>query len=161
MTPLFPGCNANAALVPGGSSLGLSVVATTGQRWPGQRLGLPESGPRSIARLGRRIGALAIDWGLAYLISWSFFRAEDGSANPFVTLGLFAAEQYLFLVLVNGSIGHLLLRMRVVPLRGGYLGVWRPFVRTVLLCLAIPALIWDADQRGLHDKIAGTILVRV
>jgi hypothetical protein len=24
----------------------------------------------------------------------------------------------------------------------------------------IPAAIWDADQRGLHDKAAGTVLVR-
>jgi uncharacterized RDD family membrane protein YckC len=136
-------------------------VATTGAKWPGQRLGLPESGPRSIARLGRRVAAILIDWGIALLLSWAFFPAEDGSANGFVTLGLFAAEQYLFLVLLNGSIGHLLFRMRVVPLRGGYLGVWRPFVRTVLLCLFIPAVIWDTDQRGMHDRIAGTILVRV
>jgi hypothetical protein len=153
-------------LVPGGfvsdgSSLGLSVVATTGRKWPGQRLGLPETGPRSIARLGRRVAAILIDWAIALLISWAFFRSEDESTNGFVTLGLFAAEQFLFLVLLGGSIGHLLLRMRVVPLRGGYLGVWRPFVRTVLLCLFIPAVIWDADQRGLHDKIAGSILVRV
>jgi hypothetical protein len=34
-------------------------------------------------------------------------------------------------------------------------------VRTVLLCLAIPAFIWDRDQRGLHDRVAGTMLVRV
>jgi hypothetical protein len=34
-------------------------------------------------------------------------------------------------------------------------------VRTALLCLAIPALIWDADHRGLHDRVAGTMLVRV
>lgn len=137
------------------------VVATTGQRWPGERLGLPETGARSIARLGRRLGAIVIDWAIAYLLSWSFFRAEDGSADPWVTLGLFAAEQYVFLLLLGGAVGHLILRMRVVPLRGGYLGVWRPLVRTVLLCLAVPALIWDADQRGLHDKAAGTILVRV
>ena len=25
--------------------------------------------------------------------------------------------------------------------------------------LVIPAVIWDADQRGLHDKAAGTVLV--
>ena len=31
----------------------------------------------------------------------------------------------------------------------------------VLLCLAIPALIWDRDQRGLHDKAAQTVLVRL
>jgi hypothetical protein len=137
-------------------------VATTGQqRWPGDRLGLPETGPRSIGRLGRRIAAIVIDWSLALLLSWSFFRTDEGTADPLVTLGLFAAAQFLFLLILNGSVGHLLLRMRVVPLRGGYLGVWRPLVRTVLLCLAIPALIWDQDQRGLHDKVAGTVLVRV
>jgi hypothetical protein len=102
-------------------------------RWPGERLGLPETGPRSIARFGRRLGALAI----------------------------FGVAQILFLVLVNGSVGHLLLRMRVVPVRPARLGIWRPVVRTLLLCLAIPALIWDRDQRGLHDRAAGTMLVRV
>jgi hypothetical protein len=30
----------------------------------------------------------------------------------------------------------------------------------VLLCLSVPALIWDRDQRGLHDKAAKTVLVR-
>jgi uncharacterized RDD family membrane protein YckC len=33
-------------------------------------------------------------------------------------------------------------------------------VRTALLIVVIPAVIWDADQRGLHDKVAGTVLVR-
>jgi hypothetical protein len=33
-------------------------------------------------------------------------------------------------------------------------------VRTVLLCLLIPAFITDRDQRGLHDRAAGTVLVR-
>ncbi|MCS0498117.1 RDD family protein [Protaetiibacter mangrovi] len=129
-------------------------------RWPGERLGLPEAGPRSVGRPGRRIVALLIDWAVATLLSWAFFRTSQGT-DPFVTLGLFAVEQYLFLLVVGGSLGHLIVRLRVVPLGGGYLGVWRPAVRTVLLCLAIPALIWDRDQRGLHDKAAGTVLVRV
>lgn len=132
--------------------------------WPGRELGLPESGPRSIARLGRRIGALAIDWGIALVLSFAFFRVEvDGAAetNPLVTLAIFAVLQFVFLLVVNGGVGHLVLGMRVVPVRGGYLGPWRPFVRTVLLCLAIPAVIWDRDQRGLHDLAAGTVLVRV
>ncbi|MCU1514874.1 MAG: hypothetical protein JWO10_1964, partial [Microbacteriaceae bacterium] len=38
--------------------------------------------------------------------------------------------------------------------------IWRPALRTVLLSLVIPAVIWDLDQRGLHDKAAGTVLVR-
>lgn len=123
--------------------------------WPGQQLGLPADGPRSIARLGRRIAALAIDWGTAVLVSVTFFN-YDGWA----TLGIFAVAQIVFLLTVNGSVGHLLLGMRVVPVAGGYLGVWRPFVRTLLLCLVIPAVIWDRDQRGMHDRLIGTVLVR-
>lgn len=137
-----------------------SAAATAENRWPGERLGLPESGPRSVGRLGRRIVALVIDWGVAYLLSWVFFPTPQGT-EPIITLGIFAVLQILFLLVVNGSLGHVVVRLRVVPLRGGYLGVWRPIVRTLLLSLAVPALIWDRDQRGLHDKAAGTILVRI
>jgi hypothetical protein len=28
------------------------------------------------------------------------------------------------------------------------------------VCLLIPALIWDRDGRGLHDRSIGTVLVR-
>jgi hypothetical protein len=91
----------------------------------------------------------------------AFFPTEPWQSNPWITLAIFAGEQLLFLWLVNGSVGHLLLGMRVVPVTPGRLGAWRPAVRTLLLCLAVPALIWDADHRGLHDRAAGTILVRV
>jgi uncharacterized RDD family membrane protein YckC len=123
--------------------------------WPGQRLGLPESGPRSIARLGRRVAAIAVDWAAAVLISIAFF-----SYDPIATLVIFAVVQVVFLSLVSGSPGHVLLGMRVVPAKGGRLGLWQPFVRTILLCVVIPALIWDRDQRGLHDRACDTILVR-
>ena len=43
---------------------------------------------------------------------------------------------------------------------GGWVGLWRPIVRTALVLLVIPAVIWDADQRGIHDKIVGTVLIR-
>lgn len=124
------------------------------QRWPGERLGLPEHGPRSVARPGRRIGAIFVDWGLSLLISAAFFQYDS-----VITLGIFALTQIIFLILVSGSVGHVVFRMRVVPIAGGWIGVWRPVVRTLLLCLLIPALIWDRDQRGLHDKAAGTVLV--
>ncbi|HTL41867.1 MAG TPA: RDD family protein [Pseudolysinimonas sp.] len=129
--------------------------------WPGQRLGLPESGPRSIARFGPRVAAIFIDWAIAWVISAAFFADGPFQPNAWATLAVFAVEQLVFLWTLNGSIGHLLLRMRVVPVRPARLGLWRPMVRTALLCLAIPALIWDRDQRGLHDQLAGTMLVRV
>lgn len=123
--------------------------------YPGERLGMPESGPGSIARPGRRIAALAIDWAAAVIVSVAFF-AYDSIA----TLAIFSAVQILFLPTLGGSPGHRLVGLRLRPLDGGWVGLWRPIVRTTLLVLVIPAVIWDADQRGLHDKGAGTVLVR-
>ena len=33
-------------------------------------------------------------------------------------------------------------------------------LRTGLLCLVIPAVIWDASGRGMHDVAAGTVILR-
>lgn len=124
-------------------------------RFPGERLGFPESGRGSIARPGRRLAALAIDWACAVLISVAFFRYDQ-----WVTLEVFAVVQIVFLPTLGGSPGHRVVGLRLALLRGGWVGLWRPIVRTALLVLVIPAVIWDADQRGLHDKAAGTVLVR-
>ena len=123
--------------------------------YPGERLGLPESGPGSVARVGRRIGGLAIDWACATVISIAFF-AWDSLATTIV----FAVVQIVFLPLLAGSPGHRLVGLRLIRVDGGWVGLWRPVVRTVLLVLVIPAVIWDPDQRGLHDKAAGTVLIR-
>ena len=110
----------------------------------------------SVGRAGRRIGALAIDWAIAYVLAALLYRGE-GTA---ITV-IFAALQVLLIPTIGGSIGHRLVGLRVVAVRGGWIGVWRPVVRTLLLVLVIPAVIWDSDQRGFHDKIAGTVLLRM
>jgi uncharacterized RDD family membrane protein YckC len=126
------------------------------QDWPGQRLGLPRGGPRSIARLGRRIAGVSIDWALAYVVAFAFF---DGQGLAITVV--FSVVQIVSLVTLGGTVGHLVLGMRLVPMAGGRIGLWRPVVRTLLLALVIPAVVWDQDQRGLHDRVAGTVLVRV
>lgn len=137
------------------------------QNHPGERLGLPETGPRSIARIGRRIGALVIDYLAATVIAVGFLGYDQfalpGEAGwrQFAPMMVFAALQILFIPTAGGSPGHLILGMRVVRMGGGWVGLWRPIVRTLLLVLVIPSVIWDADQRGLHDKAAGTVLIRV
>lgn len=122
--------------------------------WPGQRLGLPESGPRSIARIGRRIGGIAIDWGFSVVISAAFFNYE-----PLATLAVFAGLHAISTILLGGSPGHLILGMHVVPMAGGRIGIWRPLLRTALLALVLPAVFWDDNNRGLHDRAAGTVLL--
>lgn len=123
--------------------------------YPGERLGRPTTGPQSVARVGRRLAAIAIDWACAVIISMAFF-----SYDPMATLAVFAAVQIVFIPTIAGSPGHRLMGMRLTMLDGGWVGLWRPLVRTLLLVLVIPAVIWDPDQRGLHDKAVGTILVR-
>lgn len=135
-------------------------VTQSAQEYPGERLGLPSEGTGSIGRVGRRIGALFVDYGAAYLISGFF------GWDPLAILALFAAIQIVFLPTLQGSPGHRLFGLRLVRADaaagrvGGWVGLWRPVVRTALLIVVIPAVIWDADQRGLHDKVAGTVLVR-
>lgn len=134
--------------------------------YPGERLGLPATGPRSIARVGRRIGALAIDYLAATIIAAGFFGFDqfalpgEAGLSQFAPMTVFAVLQIVFIPFAGGSPGHRILGMRVVRYGGGWVGLWRPIVRTLLLVVVIPAVIWDADQRGLHDKAAGTVLIR-
>ncbi|AZZ48825.1 RDD family protein [Rathayibacter rathayi] len=123
--------------------------------YPGERLGLPREGRLSIARPGRRIAALAADFAVAALLSLAFFDYDR-----WASLLLFILLQVVFIPTIGGSVGHRLLGMRVVRLGGGWVGVWRPLVRSVLLAVLVPALVWDSDQRGFHDKVAATVLVR-
>ena len=60
----------------------------------------------------------------------------------------------------GATLGHRLLGMRVETLDGTAPGFARALIRSVLLCLAIPPLVWDADQRGLHDRWAATLVAR-
>ncbi|CAN5381624.1 hypothetical protein BH09ACT6_BH09ACT6_18820 [soil metagenome] len=108
-----------------------------------------------MARPGRRIVALLLDWAVCFVIYAAFFFGNAWAATI-----IFAIEQIVLIALTGSGFGHLLLGLRVVKVDGTFAGWWRPIIRTGLLILTIPALIWDSDQRGLHDVFAGTVLVR-
>ena len=124
-------------------------------KWPGERLGLPRIGPGSVGRPGRRLAGIAIDWSMAVVVSIVFFD-YSAVANSVI----FVLLQLIFIPTIGGSIGHRLVGLRVVPVLGGWIGPWRAILRSVLLGIVLPALVWDSDQRGFHDKIAGTVLIR-
>jgi uncharacterized RDD family membrane protein YckC len=139
-----------------------SLTREPGQ-YPGQRLGLPERGPGSIARFGRRLVAVFVDWTLCQLLAYLLFRVELGRGGPtsFIPLGIFAVENILLVSTLGFTVGHRLLGLAVFSMNGRRASVLQVLIRTVLLCVAIPALIWDRDARGLHDKAAATLIVRV
>lgn len=129
------------------------------QDFRGQRLGLPESGPGSVASVGARLIALAIDWAAAMLIA-RFFTAVGTDAFAWLTLAIFAGQTTLLQWLMGSSFGQRVTRVAVVRVDGGRLGIVPLALRTALLCLVIPALVWDRDTRGLHDRAVRTVCVR-
>jgi len=77
------------------------------------------------------------------------------------TLLIFSATQYLFYVFFNASLGQLIAGLRLVRLDKPFaVGPWKALIRVALLVLVIPVAVWDADGRGLHDKLAGTALIK-
>ncbi|HEX4089772.1 MAG TPA: RDD family protein [Trebonia sp.] len=137
--------------------------------YPGKRFGLPIQGPMSAAPMGRRLLALIIDWLLCALIASSltghvlFGGASDKHyfASQYATLGLFVLEVYLLTAISGLTVGKRLLRIRTISLTGGAPGFKWAALRTLLLLFVIPACITDRDLRGLHDRAANTIVVRM
>lgn len=125
------------------------------QEYAGQRLGRPRSGPGSVAGFGPRIVAYLIDSLACAVISYGLFRDQSW------TVVIFAVEVLVLTGLAGGSAGQIARGLRVVRLDGRPLGLPRAAVRTLLLLLLVPALIWDRDGRGLHDKAAGSVVVNV
>ncbi|MFF4485581.1 RDD family protein [Streptomyces sp. NPDC001544] len=127
----------------------------------GEQLGLPEEGPGSIARPGRRLGALAVDWGMCVLIAYGLITHGYSPATSNWALLVFLVLSILTVGTVGFTPGKRLFGIRVVAVDTGRVQPLRSLVRTILLCLAVPALIWDRDGRGLHDRLARTVEVRI
>jgi uncharacterized RDD family membrane protein YckC len=127
----------------------------------GEQLGLPEEGPGSIARPGRRIGAMAVDWGLCLLIAYGLITDGYDQVTGNWALLIFFVLSVLTVGTVGYTPGKRLLGLRVVDLATGRPSPVRALLRSVLLCLALPALIWDRDGRGLHDRLARTVEIRI
>lgn len=127
----------------------------------GEQLGLPEDGPGSIARPGRRLGALVVDWALCVLIAYGLITDGYSPATSNWALLVFFILEILTVGTVGFTPGKRLFRLRVVGVGTGRVQPLRALVRTVLLCLAVPALVWDRDGRGLHDRLAKTVEVRI
>ncbi|MFG2641476.1 RDD family protein [Streptomyces sp. NPDC048370] len=127
----------------------------------GQQLGLPEEGPGSIARPGRRIGALVVDWALCMVIAYGLVTDGYSQATGNWALVILLVLSVLTVGTIGSTPGKRIFGLRVASVAGGRLGILRVLVRSVLVCLAVPALIWDRDGRGLHDRLSGAVQVRI
>ncbi|WP_231953505.1 RDD family protein [Actinoplanes derwentensis] len=111
------------------------------------------------AGLGPRLGALVLDWVLCLLIA-SLYASPFEKSWPAV-LVLILANTF-FLGLFGQTPGMRLLRVRCDSYPdGGVIGPARGLFRALLLSLFIPAIILNSEGRGLHDRLAGSIVVTV
>jgi uncharacterized RDD family membrane protein YckC len=125
--------------------------------YPGERLGRPATGRGSVGRPARRLVGIVVDWVICLLVARTFFADLPPSVAPLLVL---LVEHGLLVGTAGGSIGHRIAGLRIETVAGERPSPPKALIRSLLLCLAIPALIWDADQRGLHDKAAGTLVAR-
>ena len=107
--------------------------------------------------------AVSVDWFLCNLIAAGFmgYRLGQGGQGSFKPLAVFVLMNLMLVGTLGSTVGHRLLGIRVVRVGGASAGPLLAVIRTVLLAVVIPAVIWDRDTRGLHDKFAGTVTVRI
>jgi uncharacterized RDD family membrane protein YckC len=131
--------------------------------YPGETLGLPQSGPGSLVSMGRRLVALLIDWliagGLAVLIVGPGAILNQATSTVqfvvWLVLGVISVRLFGF------TPGQLALGLQVAAVNGRLpVGIGRLLARGLLIFLVVPPLFTDADGRGLQDRITGTAVVR-
>lgn len=130
----------------------------------GSRLGLPSVGQGAVAPTGLRLFAFALDLAAGVLIG-GLVVVLLGDVSPqqrsLVNNASFALQMVVLQSLTGQSLGMRLVGLRVHRLgRDGPPGLLPTLLRTALLILLVPALIYDRDRRGLHDRAAGTVVVR-
>jgi uncharacterized RDD family membrane protein YckC len=108
----------------------------------------------------RRIVALMIDWGASSLVTVGILGPDGYAHDPisgWVVLGVFAVEVSVLTTLAGGSFGQLLARIRVLSTQGRPLTLLVSVVRTLLICVVVPPLIFKSESgRGLHDLWTGS-----
>jgi uncharacterized RDD family membrane protein YckC len=137
--------------------------AEAGGPYPGERLGLPAAGVSSVAGLGRRLAALAIDWLLAYGIA-ALLAGPGALDDPnlgWSVLGIWYVLTAVPVAVFGASAGMTALGIRVASLdSAAVVGVPRALLRTAMIALVLPALARDEDGRGWHDRATRTVVVR-
>lgn len=116
----------------------------------------PETGPVEPASVGRRFGALLIDWLLCTMAAGLI---ADPVQVPWGPVLLLVLVYGFFIGLFAQTPGMRLTRIRCVSYAdGGSIGVLRATLRGALILLAV---VMDSQGRGLHDRVAGSIVLPV
>ena len=128
--------------------------------YPGERFGLPETGPGSVATLLRRGGQFLLDSLLAGVVALIFTYPAPPQNWSLLT---WAILMVVPVAVIGATPAMALLGMRVVRLdrpESAGVGLLWTLVRTASVFFIVPALIMDRDSRGIHDRASRTVVIR-
>ncbi|MEI8066896.1 MAG: RDD family protein [Actinomycetes bacterium] len=115
------------------------------------------------ASFGRRFVALTLDWFMAYGVAILLVPAASRTVHNLrlPQLAIFFVEITVLTILTQSSAGQRLIRLRVVDAdTGGWVSPLRILVRTLLICLVLPA-VFTKEGRGYHEWLTKTTVLRV
>jgi len=121
----------------------------------------PEAGKGAVAGFGARVLAFVIDSVIAIALAIAATGPPPGAAYNLAVFVGFVVIELVFVAVAGQTPG-----MRVAGIAVMSAGdASKPrlrwvLVRTILLAAVLPALIVDATGRGMHDRAAGTVMVR-
>ena len=130
-------------------------------------LRLPAEGPGSSAPFGPRAGAFVVDVIASALVAGLFvaiFGSGHGTGRLPQQWSLIplAVDYLVGLCLFGRTLGMNLFGLRVARTDGkARIDPIRAVIRLVLLSILVPAVIWDRNRRGLHDRFTDTVVVRM
>lgn len=139
-------------------------TGTPPQAYRGEKLGLPQSGRGSLAPTGLRLLAFVVDAVASGLVAALFVHGGSTGADRLPgtwSLVPFTLNYVVGLLVAGRTLGMYLFGLRVIRVSNDVpVDPLRAIVRTALLILFIPALIFDRDNRGMHDRLTDTAVVR-
>jgi uncharacterized RDD family membrane protein YckC len=139
----------------------VSTTPVQAGQYAGQRLGLPASGQGAVATWRRRILALVLDWfgSMAVTVLVGPLLGFQEALPPWLILVVFWLESSIGTALAGGSFGQLAVRIAVRRLDGRPLDPFGALLRQLLICLVVPPVIYNRDNRGLHDLAVRTVVI--
>ena len=137
-------------------------AATQDEPYPGQSLGLPETGRGSLASWRARIAALLIDWAASMALAVFMFGTgvlRESGWQSWMVMAIFFVESSVLVGLAGGSFGMILARIGVARLDHQPIGLLRAIARQAMICLVIPTVVIGAERRALNDLVLGTVVI--
>ncbi|MBK8447559.1 MAG: RDD family protein [Micropruina sp.] len=131
-------------------------------QYPGESLGLPETGRGSLASWRARVAALILDWAASMALAVGVFGAgvlNQPGWRGWMILTVFFVQSSVLTGLAGGSFGQIIARIGVIQVSGRPIGIARALARQAMICLVLPTIVIGAERRALNDLALGTVVV--